>query len=61
MESGHTLQPKEPGTWEASLPANKNIDSGPLNCMKIILFAVIPYRSEKNLVIISHIIVGSIE
>lgn len=51
MESGHTLLPKErkPGTWEASSPANKYIDSGPLNCMKIILFAIIPYRSEKKL------------
>ena len=64
MESGHTLQAKErkSGTWEASLSASKIIDSGPLNCMKMILFAVILYRSEKKfLAIESHIILGSIE
>lgn len=50
MESGHTSQAKErkPGTQEASSSASKIIDSGPLNCMKIILLAVIPYRSEKK-------------
>lgn len=54
MESGHISQAKErkPGTWEASSPANKIIDSGPLNHVKIVLFAVIPYGSEKKLLAI---------
>lgn len=63
-ESGRALQAKErkPGTWESSSSASKIIDSGPLNCMKIVLFAVIPYRSEKKLLAIEcHVIVGSVE
>lgn len=50
IESGHTSQAKErkPETWEAGSSASKITDSGPLNCMKITLFAAIPYRSEKN-------------
>lgn len=49
-ESGHTSQGMEgkPGKWETSPSTSKIIDSGPLDCMKIILFAVIPYRSEKK-------------
>lgn len=60
-ESGHTSQGMEgkPGKWEASPSISKIIDSGPLDCMKIILSAVIPYRCEKK--IEYHVIVSSIE